>query len=242
MESNQVPPMDYSDLINEEWMDENGGAPSEKEMLRRNMMTALGNIVNNHVIEPEVQNTPVGFGNPWLRPLTTLKRFVWASYNTFIPRLYKEFIKDGNVSMRYDAFVTMMAMYLFSDLTNSMKDLISWGDVDKHEKMGFYKRVQRNIYSSGLLGPVNPALDIVAPAFGDPFYGVLKKDRQGQGPSVLDIANNIAKEHSPLYSYLSHPAGAVIAASQGKTQQAIKEAAKSTVLNTFPGFVKSLAD
>lgn len=242
LENNNNTPMDYSDLIMEQHINENLDAPSQKEMLRRNMMTAISNIVSKHVVDPEVQNTPIGFGNPWLRPLTTLKRFVWASYNTFIPRLYKDFIKDGNVSMRYDAFVTMAMMYIMSSMTNSMKDLISWGDADKHEKkLGFYKKIQRNIYSTGLLGQFGPAADTIAPVFGAPMYGLLQ-GKKGEGPSVLQIANNIAKEHSPMYGYVAGPAGAVADLAQGKPAEAAKAVLRATPANISPGAINALIE
>lgn len=203
------------------------------EALRKSTLSAIGNYVDKHIVEPDFSNSPAYYHSPWLRPLTTLKKFTATANAVIIPRLYHEYLKEGNWQMKYDAFQTMMMALVMAHLTNSVKDWVTWGDdeegeMKKRDKKSGDKKYLRDLYSSGLLGPLNTLPYLSAQSVVDPFRDksshseVLGKLKSGD---IFGAAGEIAKEVSPVASWAAQPVDALSLVAEGKIEKAAKKAA-----------------
>ena len=215
------------------------GADPELESLRKSTMSAIGNYVDKHIVDPDAANAPLLYSSEWLRPLTTLKRFTATANAVIIPRLYKEYIKEGNLSMKYDAFATMMMALLMAHATNAAKDLLTWGDEDEHDKkLSNTKRAQRDLYSSGLLGPLNalPLLSAadLAPVFSDKSTLARAGSALASG-DPLSAGKEVLSSASPVFGWATQPYDAVKAVAQGEYQKATQKAIDASPLGGFKG-------
>ena len=219
------------------------GADPELEALRKSTMSAIGNYVDKHIVDPDAANTPLLYNSPWLRPLTTLKKFTATANAVIIPRLYKEYIKEGNLSMKYDAFATMMMALLMAHATNAAKDLLSWGDEDKHDKkLNSAKKAQRDLYSSGLLGPLN-AIPLVsaadlAPVFSDKGTLTRAAGALANG-DPLKAGREVLEAASPVFGWATQPYDAVKAVSNGEYQKAAQKIADASPAGGFKALTQS---
>ena len=191
--------------------------PEIKEFAQE-MSEAMANLVNQKVVNPGAGNLPAYWNDPRMRPLVTLKRFVAAFTSVYIPRLYHQlFSRDSHMIPRMEVFSTMMLMVLMSYAANLLKDLITWGDEDKHRG----KHLKRAIYGTSLLGPfqnspLQISVETASPVFGKPFWGVgdiPKGGAQAAGRSADDLLGGL----SPFYGLGKKMVAGAAAAAQGDT-------------------------
>jgi hypothetical protein len=198
----------------------------QAKRLQDNIYTTLANFVDSRAVNPQAFNMPKYFSDPRLRVITAMGRFIAAAHNVILPRLYRQFILNGNVAMRYQAFSTIAMALIFAALANALKDRLSYGDESPYVK-GYRKNIQRTINSSGLLGQFERITDNILPVYPQPKTDIT------QDPLKWTV--NKVKDISPVASWAARPVEAAMYFSEDKPAAAVKQLARATpVIGSFP--------
>jgi len=196
------------------------------ERLQDNIYTTLANFVDARTVNPQPFNMPKYFSDPRLRIITAMGRFMASAHNVLLPRLYREFMLNGSVAMRYQAFSTIAMALLFAALANALKDRLSYGEESPYVK-GYRKNIQRTVSSAGLLGQYERVLDNLLPVYPQPKTDITTN------PAKWTI--NKVKDISPVASWAARPVEAAMYLSEDKPAAAVKQLARATpVIGSFP--------
>lgn len=195
--------------------------------LEQEILTTTRNMVNQKVVHPGMGNLPKYYHDPKLRVLTTMTRFIGAMTSTVLPRLYRDYIKDGNAGMRYQAFSVMAMALFFAHFANLLKDVLSYGDDESPYLKSNVKKMQRNLYGSGLLGRVESLVDTAMP-----LYSTRKADPSKE---PIKYVYDSVKNAAPPVSWADRAVRAMYNIGSGNTEQGVKQAVRSLpVVGSYP--------
>jgi hypothetical protein len=210
-----------------EMIDDKGNIHPDYQAFVDNIYTGISNFVDSKVVNPQVHNLPRFYHDPRLRLITAMTRFMATAHSTLLPTLYKQYIKDGNVGMRYQAFAVVMGMILASMIGNAIKDELAYEDGKNPYIKGYKKEIQRNIYGSGLLGQYERVVDTLSPLYPE------NKPSPFKDPFKWSIET--AKDNSPAINWASKPISAAYNLSQDKVPEAVKQLVRAApVVGSFP--------
>ena len=140
-------------------------SPEDSALLEDNMRTGSFNFINDAVALPTVGNRPLIYQDPRFALITQFQGFMATFSSNHIPKLYEQYIKRGNPSMKYNAFALMTTMIMLGFASQYLKDLIKYGGSDKkmmtagNPYLDTSEYIQRGIRSSGLLGVADRLID-----------------------------------------------------------------------------------
>ena len=142
-----------------------GLTPEEEAMHLENMRTGTFNFINDAVALPTVGNRPLIYQDPRFALLTQFQGFIATFSANHIPKMYRQYIRRGNPSLKYNAFALMTTMIMLGFASQYLKDLIKFAGSDKemmtagNPYLDKSEYIQRGIRASGLLGVSERLLD-----------------------------------------------------------------------------------
>lgn len=197
------------------------------QVLRDNILTGTRNMVDSRIVNPQTANLPKYYHDPRLRPLTAMTRFIAGLTANILPRLYRDYIKDGNAGMRYQAFVSIGLAIAMSHIANILKDILSYGDDENPYLKTGLKQAQRAVYGSGILGRGEGIADWAMPLYEFNNQSLLK--------NPVGYSYNAAKNAMPPVGWGDRAVRAMYNVSTGNTEQGVKQAVRSMPLvGSFP--------
>jgi len=201
--------------------------PRAAQVLRDNILTGVRNMVDSRIVNPQTANLPKYYHDPRMRPLTAMTRFVAGLTANILPRLYRDYIKDGGVGMRYQSFVTIGLAIALSHMANILKDVLSYGDDENPYLKSNVKLAQRAIYGSGVLGRGEGVVDWAMPLYNFNNTSLLE--------NPLQYSYEAAKNQMPPVGWADRTVRAMYNSSTGETEKGVKHAVRSMPLvGSFP--------
>jgi len=216
---------------------------AEAQHLQENVATALANMVDQKIVNPQVFNTPKIFNDPRFKLITAMGRFMATASAVVLPRLYKQYLLNGNAAMRYSAFATIGMSLVAGQLINMLKNGMSYGDDDSPYIKSSVKKAQRVLYSSGLLGQMEPIVDRISPLYDFNNKKPSLFDKTGKKGNTIEgkplgWAYATAKEmlpQSPQVTWGSNIVKGVSELANNETQKGAKDLARAMpVIGSFP--------
>jgi len=211
----------------------------EAQHLQDNVATALGNMVDSRIVNPQAFNTPLIFNDPRFRLLTAMGRFMATAQAVVLPRLYKQYLLEGNMAMKYSAFTTIGMAIIAGQLVNMLKNSLSYGDDDSPYVKSSVKKAQRVLYSSGLLGQGERLIEQISPLYDfnrapNFFDKTTAKGKVIEGKPG-EWAYEKVKGLSPQASWAASVGEGMYKLSEGNTEKGVKQLAKAApVMGSFP--------
>jgi len=195
--------------------------------LETETMSVLRNMTNERVVHPNTANIPKYYHDPRLRVLTTMTRFVGTMTAVVLPRLYKNYIKDGSAGMRYQAFSVIAMSVFFAHFANLLKDGMAYGDDESPYIKSNVKKLQRDIYGSGILGRGEAVVDAFVPLYPN------RKPDPTEKP--FSYAYHSMKDAAPPLSWGDRAVRAMYNLGTGNTEQGVKQAVRSApIVGSYP--------
>jgi hypothetical protein len=202
------------------------------QRLQDQIYTALGNFVDARVVNPQAHNTPKIYNDPRWRVVTLMGKFMATAHAVILPRLYKQYLLEGNAGMKYSAFATMASALLVASLMNTLKDFLSYDE----EKDSPYlktraKKIQRTVNASGLIGQFERITDKISPVI--PNTGPkFTNDPVGWGVDKI-------KDASPVAAWTSKVVSGTGNVLDGNTEKGVKQLVRAApVVGSFPRLAK----
>jgi len=222
----QLMPFDYS------FTNADVSNSPELKRLQDHVFIALGNFVDARVVNPQPHNTPKIYNDPRWKAITLMGKFMATAHAVILPRLYKQYLLEGNAGMKYSAFATIAGSLVVASLMNTLKDFLSY-DEDKDNpflKTGA-KKAQRAVNASGLIGQFEKITDKLSPVI--PNSGPkFTNDPVGWGVDKI-------KDNSPVASWASKAVGGTSELLAGNTEKGVKQLVRATpVIGSFPRLAK----
>lgn len=220
---------DINDVFNKNYLMADGSDP-----IRQNILTTMSNMVDSKITHPQPHNMPKYYHDPRLRLLTVMTRFVGAFTSTILPKLYRKYLIDGNAGMRYQAFSVIASSLLLASFANALKDELAYGEENPYLTTT-REKMQRTLYSSGLLGRYEAVADALVPLYPD------RKPSFTRDP--LGAAYSTARDVSPVVGYADKVAATGRAIAEGETAEAVKKGSRvMPVIASFPIVGSTLSD
>ena len=193
---------------------------------QQHVLSTLANMVDSKVMNPQAHNIPKYYHDPRLRLLTAMQRFMGTAQAVILPKLYLDYIKDGNAGMRYQAFSVIASALMVAFLANMLKDQLSYGE-DSPYVEGVWKNLQRALYMSGMTGQFERVIDAV-----DPLYSRrMTNPTNNPFKAMWDVTKGV----SPIAAWVDRPVKAVLAGIEGDAEQAVRQTARAApLLGSFP--------
>jgi endonuclease YncB( thermonuclease family) len=226
--NNTTGPAGAKDKLTEQFIDE--------------LHTTIANFVDSKVPNPQYHNIPKYYHDPRFQFITLMTRYIANLQTTVIPKLYQEYIKDGNLGMRYQAFSVMIGALALSALGNVLKDELAYGE-DNPYLNGIMKNTQRTIYGSGLLGKGESVIDAVMPLYERKGSSMIDAfDPSNDRSSIAGYAYGVAKDNMAPISWADRFAKAGSAASKGDTTRATEQLLRTApLIGSYPKAAKETA-
>lgn len=127
------------------------------------MLDAEFNFVNIAIALPNTANRPLFYQNQHLALFTQFQGFISTFTANQIPKMWGEYVKRGNPSLKYNAFAVMTTMIFLGFLSQYLKDLLKYGEPTPY--LDPVEKIQRGIGASGLLGTGERVLNFVYPIY-----------------------------------------------------------------------------
>ena len=188
----------------------------DAEQYKREFLNGATNFVNQAIPMPNAANRPLYYSDPHFVLLTQFNGFTSTFTANQLPRLWKQVKGGSSKGLQYGTMAAMSNMLLFAFLSQGLKDELKYGEESPY--LTDNQRIQRAIYSSGLLGTTER---VIGSNFMFPLYG---SDTYGAGDFVWE---NVAGE-------------AAAAGTIGKAYNMIAGAVESDNEKVKRNFVKSL--
>jgi hypothetical protein len=197
------------------------------QYLNENIKTSLSNFVDSKVVNPQAHNLPKYFHDPRLRLVTSMGRFMAAAHAIILPRLYRDYILNGNAGMRYQAFSVIVSTLITGHLMNMLKDMLAYGEDNPYIKTKV-KQAQRTLNASGLLGQFEKVVDTLSPLYPT-----------SKGPNITTdpLAWGVSKATgiSPQAAWAKKAIGGAVDVSMGDTAKGVKSLVRAAPLaGSFP--------
>lgn len=222
-----------TDIFSPEFMNNTNLNDPQIEEVQKHLGTALSNFIDQRVNMPNTNKMPKFMHDPRLRLVTLMGRFTAVQTSTMIPRLYKQYIKDGHAGMRYSAFFTIVSALATAYMANMIKDVLAYGEESPYIK-GKAKKFQRTVFSSGLLGRGESLVDAMMPLYPQSE----KKDA-----NLLEKAYDFAKDKSPQIGYASKFVEGAGMIAEGNTNKGLNKMARNIPLaGSFPIATRTFVD
>lgn len=137
--------------------------PKQNEMFDTMMLDAEFNFVNIAIALPNTANRPLYYQNQHLALFTQFQGFISTFTANQIPKMWGEYIKRGNPSLKYNAFAVMMTMIFLGFLSQYLKDLLKYGEPTPY--LDPVEKIQRGIGASGMLGTGERVMNFMFPIY-----------------------------------------------------------------------------
>ena len=197
---------------------------STHAILNSQLSTVLTNMVNSHIASPGTSNIPKFYHDPRLRVFTVMQRFIATFTATVLPRLYRDYLRDGHAGMKFSAFSVLVSALLIGHMANMLKDLVGYGDDDNPYIKSNSKKAQRALYASGLLGSAQGLLDRAIPLYP-------RSNRKDEGS--IEKAYQTLKGESPVLSWGDNIVAGMYGVSTAQTPKEMERGA-ARVLRSAP--------
>jgi len=204
----------------------------ELQRFQDQIFTVIGNFVDARVVNPQAHNTPKIYNDPRWKAITLMQKFMATAHAVILPRLYKQYLKEGHAGMKYSAFATMAGSLLAAQLINQLKDFLSYDEErDNPYLKTRAKKAQRTLNTSGLLGQFEKITDKMSPVI--PNSGPkFTNDPAGWGVDKI-------KDMSPVASWTSKVVGGTYNTLNGNTEKGVKQLVRAApVVGSFPRLAK----
>jgi hypothetical protein len=216
----------------------NGKANKFNVDLRDQLGTILTNMVNKQIAAPGTANMPKFYHDPRLRPFTVMMRFMATFTATVIPRLYRDYVRDGHLGMKFSAFSTMVTGLMVGHIANIMKDVLGYGDDENPYLKSNSKKVQRALYASGLMGTAQGLVDRALPLY---------PQEAPKEESLLDKGRRTLKGESPIFSWTDNIMSGMYGVSTADTPKEMQKGLQKTLraaplIGGFPVVSKEISD
>ena len=209
--------------------DQRDVTPEQMEFIDRNMQNAVYNFTNMRVQNPGAVNRPLFFQDPHYQMLTQFNGFISTFTANVVPKLWNDYIKRGTPQVKYNTFALMLTMMALGAGSQYLKDEIKYGKSSPY--LSDPQLLQRAIYSSGVLGQAERAVDIVLPLYGG--------RPRSSADWVLDV---VLGEAGPTVRNVGTLGTALGAVSQGEGQRAAENLLKLTPVSPFNRLRKGLSE
>lgn len=204
-------------------IDEDYDPEALEERIQERIRFALIQFVNSRVANPSKTNRPKLYYDPRFRLFMHFQGFISAFTSEILPKLYKNLVR-GTPGLKYQAFATLMSMLTIAFLSQMLKDELKYGEPSPW--LTDWKLFQRTLYSSGLLGVGERAIDLINPLYGG-----------DEG-----ITGTISSE-APALRYLQNIGESVYAGIEGDTAKAVRSGSKAVpLLGPFYGARRGLGE
>jgi len=148
---------------------------------------ALGKLVDEVIMTPNVVNKPLWMSNPYLAPVAQLKGFMMVFGNTVGMRMYKDVFKPlfkGRVPageiMKYAMTFTLLTSAIMG--TQVLKNVIRYGDDEApYDKLEGWEKLWTAIVQSNIFG------------FGNVFLDALNSQKYGNDPLTQIAGPTVSK-------------------------------------------------
>jgi len=166
----EKPTPEQQEILN--WFNEGMDEATTPQIITR----ALGKLVDEVIMTPNVVNKPLWMSNPYLAPVAQLKGFMMVFGNTVGMRMYKDVFQPlykGRVPAGEIAKYAMTFTLLSSAImgTQVIKNAIRYGDDESpYDKLEGWEKLWTAIKQSNIFG------------FGNVFVDALNSQKYGQDP------------------------------------------------------------
>ena len=174
-------------------------SPQDAALYKREFLNGATNFVNQAIPLPNAMNRPLYYSDPHFVMLTQFNGFTSTFTANQLPRLWDQLKGNSSKGLQYGTVAAMSNMLLLAFLSQGIKDELKYGD-DGNPYLTDAQKVQRAIYSSGLLGTTER---VIGSNFLFPLYG---SDSYGAGDFVWEnVAGEAAASStvSKMYNMIS---------------------------------------
>jgi len=135
----------------------------EKAQLDEELRLAMYTYINQSVALPGTANRPLFYQDPRLALFTQFNGYIATFTANHLPRLWRDYIKDGPPSIKFNTFAMMALMIMLGFASQYLKDWLKYGEPSPY--LDDSEKIRRAINSSGLLGQGERVLNFVWPTF-----------------------------------------------------------------------------
>ena len=122
----------------------------EEQKYKREFLNGATNFVNQAIPLPNAFNRPLFYSDPRFALLTQFNGFTSTFTANQLPMLWDQIRGKSSKGLTYGTFATVGSMLALSFMSHGIKDELKYGERSPY--LTDAQRVQRAIYSSGLLG------------------------------------------------------------------------------------------